>query len=256
MFAVVLLLEMSTTVASEPGRPPRGWVPAPPPATEQNWQCAHESSSRWEVKLVKGELQIAPKPRTPNWAVPDEPEPLSMDLPGGRLVAIDHGEFGGWIVWRDSETKATEKVVKDHTVQFISYRTGIFAVTGSSHMSPGEGRVLALARDPNGKWSARAFADFEGAPITALRLDDETILVLTMTGVVRVELGTGRREVLRRNDKWYQLYVTSMVTLGKSIFIGGRHGIIRLTPAAQGYQEEWWVPQSCRRFGPGCRCAR
>jgi hypothetical protein len=236
----------ATRMITSSDHPPPGWVSVPPPTTEAEWFCANYSEGL-RVAQDGAALEIS-RFREVNTVV--------LAIPGGKFVGLNRGEFGGTLEWQDAASKKSAIVLDDNPVALLAAKAGVFVFVGLAHMGMDTGRILKLDRRGT-RWDASQILDLGSAPSAIHRLDDETTLVLTTLGVVKVNLRTADRHELFKNKKWGPfLYVNSVVPFHGSIFVGGRRAVIRLAPKNGAFTEEWWVPATCsRKIGKGCKCA-
>lgn len=234
----------STTIISSSDHPPAGWVSVPPPKTEDEWLCANYSE---DLKVVGSgaSLQVSRFRET---------DTVVLAIPGGKFVGINRGEFGGSLEWQDAVSKKTQRVLDDNPVALLAVKPGVFVFVGLAHLTMDEGRILRL--DPRGShWQSTQLLELGSAPAAIHLLDGATTLVLTTTGVTKVNLQTAKKENLFKNEKWGFLYVNSVAPFKDSIFVGGRRAVIRLSPKNGTLSEQWWVPATCRRkAGKNCQC--
>jgi len=98
----------------------------------------------------------------------------------------------------------------------------------------------------------------DGAPEAFTKVSDDTILVVTTRGVSRIS-SSGGSELLLRRDLGV-LYPNSVATTPDGvIYIGAALFVIRLSPHAREYLEQWMLPDSCTHFeiqGLDCVCEK
>jgi hypothetical protein len=252
---MVLLIAVSQLLVADASRtmalirssehPPEGWVSVSPPESDDEWFCANYSE----------DLRVSPSGAVLEVSRFRETDTITLTVPGGRFVGVNRGEFGGTLDWRAAGTKKPQKVLDDNPVALLAAKPGLFVFVGLSHMMTDAGHVLRLDRR-DARWKATEIVDLRSAPTAIHPLDDETTLVLTSTGVSKLNLRTAHKVDLFKNEKWRPfLYVNSVTPFQGSIFVGGRRAVIRLAPKEGLLSEEWWVPASCRRkIGKKCVC--
>lgn len=227
---------------------PADWHTDAPPLNEQGWRCANADPHDWEVADGNrpGESVIRASRRA---------DRVVEVLADGQLVGLDHGEFGGSIAWEPKQGPPAMLVLQANPVAMARRGDDVFIAEGLAHLTINTGRVLRLHRQPGG-WKVTPFADLGEAPSNAYRVDDDTWLILTHSGLVRLSLATGRSERVYRNDRWRGVYPNSVRPDGEGWVIGARHAVIRLRPVViGGYMELWLLPMFCPGSAdPGCRC--
>ena len=99
----------------------------------------------------------------------------------------------------------------------------------------------------NGNRKLQQVVDLGSAPNAFAKNAPDSMLVLTTTGLLRVET-SGKIEHLLKT-RYEILYPNSMtLTASGVIYIGMRHFVTRLTPSGNTYTEEWFVPADCTTF--------
>ena len=176
----------------------------------------------------------------------------------GWLVGLDAGEFGGGLWWFNSDGGDGKLLSNDRVVGFAEGPKGVLVLTGIAHLGVDHGEVLLVKGGAGVGRSVEPLADLGAAPRAFVAETGDSLLVMTTRALVRVK-SSGAVERLM-NTNYGMLYANSM-TLSPSgvIHVGMRHFITRLTPSADGYKEEWFVPASCPSFSIrdfDCVCAR
>jgi hypothetical protein len=225
-----------------------------PPNSEMAWACAnYQVKDTWQVAYEGDSTRI--------WRTgPADARPVQMSVPRGTLVGYNSGEFGGQLVFRDSQQLDEKTILKGNPVAlFRQSADTVILVEGLGHMGVRSGHVIALvARQPGG-WKVAYSINIGTAPDAAIVLND-TVLIATSDGVLGVSLRTRTVNPVFRNENWHLLYATTIVRLpDQTILVGMRRAVAALVPGADGYREEWLVPTSCRDLtgphnGP-CSCS-
>lgn len=237
--------KLALTTISDASRPPPGWVAIPPPRTEREWYCANYSDDLSVVKVGEAVQILAGT----HYVQP------TLSLPMGTFVGTNGGEFGGQIEWHDRATGLVTTVRRDNPVAFLSQNSRVFVFVGLAHLSMDEGELLELKLSKKGRWTASSLMKLGAAPDAILPLGGSEVLVLTTTGVLKVNLATHRMTRVNRNMQWFLIYANSIAQLNDSIMIGARRAIVRLRPEGGRLVEEWWVKSDCRQqVGESCRC--
>jgi hypothetical protein len=262
------LTSAAPPAASSPA--PEGWAPYPRPAAESaELRCANHSQREWRVEAEGEGLKISPDalrlhqdPLPPEInlrevAVGTKGERRVLRVEDGWLVGIDVGEFGGGLWWFGPEGGGGRKLSAENVVGFARTSKGVLALTGLAHMGLDYGKVLSITDGAGEGRKVEPFADLGAAPQTFVEESPDSLLILTTRALLRVS-ASGEVEQLLPTT-YSSLYPNSM-TLSPSgvVHVGMRHFVTRLTPAAGGYKEEWFVPAGCAKFrlrGFDCVCA-
>jgi hypothetical protein len=239
---------------------PEGWVRYPvPPAGGAALRCANYSTREWRVTAVGENLKVSLDARS-NHQDPLPPgldlKRLAVDAKGERhvirvedgwLIGSDAGEFGGGLWWVSSEGRSSKRLAGENVVGFAESWRGVIALTGLAHMGQDDGQALRITEGEAGNRKVEALANLGGAPRAFATEASDSVLIVTTRGLVRLRTSGSVEQLLPTN---YGLLYPNSMTLSPSgvIHVGMRHFITRLTPAGDGYQEEWFVPAGCARF--------
>jgi hypothetical protein len=173
----------------------------------------------------------------------------------GWIVALNGGEFGAGIWWVSKDGSKRRDLGGGHVVELIKTSAGVLAPIGLDHISAGHGAVLLIDQAKNGRWRSKRLAAIGSSAYAATAVTNRSILVVTRTQLVRVNLD-GKVTVLHRGrwDGQFELRkgVVSSFSPGSivqgadgRIWIGMNAAIVHLVPDAKGYREEWLVPRTC-----------
>ncbi len=259
--------EMRAQGVSQRMPTPRGWAVYPPPGTEsEDRDCANFSNKAWKVKLTAEELQIDLIPVNSKVIdpLPFEIDPAVIDsgksgqritlgdrhvhrADKGWLVGFDAGEWGGALLWSDIDGNGWTKLASVNVVGFTELASSLLIFVSFVHMDIDEGQILRAERDKNNTWVVSSFADLDGAPILFLSGLDDSIIILTTSGLFRLRAPRSI-ELLLETD-YDGLYPNSMVRVQTNVlYIGMRHFVTRVALRDGRWVEEWMVPEDCTRF--------
>lgn len=90
---------------------------------------------------------------------------------GGHAIAIDEGEFGGRLMFREADGESYT-LVDDNALAIHAMPYGVIALTGLAHKTLNRGAVHRLDREPGGRVAASHMLDLPGAPCDQLREGD------------------------------------------------------------------------------------
>lgn len=252
MFSLVLALaSIAEPVVARGTHAPNGWMAVAPPTTEAQWQCANYAKDEWRVSLLRGaDVGISPD---------NHSGVVRLALPDGVLIGQNHGEFGGKVEWKGTNAKLSLVLANKNPVAFTQAGSSVLVASGLAHMSMDQGEIIRLDRRSGGSWHGTRALDLGGAPTAAYRSDASTWIILTNTGVKRVDLNKMTVTEIYRNPGWFNIYPSSIAPSGGSWLIGARRAVVRLDPTGSGYKEEWLVPAGCRDLRPApdyeCTCS-
>ena len=181
----------------------------------------------------------------------------TLRVADGQLIGDNRGEFGGDVWWFPTRG-AREHVAAANVHAFLRTADTIWGLTGLAHLSLNSGQLVRFDRIA-GHWRMTPIIELGAAPEAFVRLSHDWFLVLAVGRVVRVS-PTHAIDLVHANRVWLATYPRSIARDRQGvIYLGMRSGIVRLTPSAAGYTEDWLVPAACRHRVPTgalreCRC--
>ncbi len=115
----------------------------------------------------------------------DQVPEVGIRVAGGSLLGSDRGEWGGELVFVDSEGNQT--IILHKNVQNIcTLSSGIVAVTGLSHLMMDEGVLFKVTRGDDGTWHTSKWRVLPDAPLTSGLLANGNLYVGCYLGSVEV----------------------------------------------------------------------
>jgi hypothetical protein len=93
----------------------------------------------------------------------------TLDFPDGKLVGVNHGEWGGELSWQPRNAKP-EVIDKENVIAILKEGDNAVAIFGLAHMSLDYGRAMSLTRKSDGTWATGRLIQLFAEPeaITAL----------------------------------------------------------------------------------------
>jgi hypothetical protein len=98
----------------------------------------------------------------------DQPNRVTLEVPGGQLVGTDHGEFGGDLRF-DASSGAIEPLLQKNVLQVMTLGKRTIALTGLLHMGTAEGAIYEVSRDTAAHWRATLWRGLDGPPLWAAK---------------------------------------------------------------------------------------
>ncbi len=170
---------------------------------------------------------------------------FSTKVTDGWIIGFNKGEWGGGLWWFSPDGKKRSKISKDQVVGFLETDAGLLALEGCSHGFADEGKIIRLSRGGDGFWHSELFVDLKGAPETAVKDRDGTLMVATHDRLLRIHPGTRELEVLLADAFWGGLGPNSVIhPPSGSIFVGMRHGVVEVEKIGAVYNPKWLIPNA------------
>lgn len=197
---------------------PSRFVETQPPATTgKEWHRLNASNKEYRVRNVEGTLKID-RATDINWSL--------LDIPGGRLKGVDHGEFGGSLTFIPNDNTQQPIEIKEGHVRFVfSFHSKVYFIEGHSHMGFIGGALYELTRTGN-NFGYKKLLDFEDAP-EALTIYKDRLLIAGYQSFYIVN--NFKTETIFKQTFWTGLYPNSIAAFDdEHVFIGMRGGIVKL----------------------------
>jgi hypothetical protein len=236
-------------------------------ADENTLRCFNFSHNEWHVSLEADDVNITKwSGRKPD--IPSLPPRLKLEpgMPGrtmnaglsgavhfasGWLLAYDAGEFGGGLWLTNEDGSDTKRILTDNVRAIVPLDGGgVLVLSGLAHMSLDFGNVFIFSNPDGMNIPLQYAAHLDGAPSAFTKLADGSVLFVTTQSLNAISTKPSKPAELNYFPKWRKmLYPNSIVALNDgTIFIGMRMFVLRLTPIPAGYNEDWLLPNSCRKF--------
>lgn len=101
----------------------------------------------------------------------DRSDEQALDVPGGRLIGIDQGEWGGNLRF-ETPGRVIQPVLATNIFTLTTLGGRTIAVTGLLHMAIAQGAIYDISRDATGMWHATPWRGMDGPPLwTAMAKD-------------------------------------------------------------------------------------
>lgn len=189
----------------------------PPKVWSKEWQPLNNSKNTFGVEIKNGKLEI--KRVNPTYD-------SEFDLPNGKLIGINGGEFGGKLSYVPSDKSKEEIEIKETNAKYIfSFKGKIYFLEGLAHMDWSVGGLFELTINDD-KFTYNEIVDLEDSP-EAFTIFEDTILIATHKNFYIIK--DNKKELVFKNTFWESLYPNSIAALDpKNVFIGMRGGIVKI----------------------------
>jgi hypothetical protein len=108
-----------------------------------------------------------------------------LQVPEGRLICINDGEFGGRLLLKDNF--GVEKSIQHGNFCAIySIQDKIITVNGLAHLSIQSGYLCLVEKNPDGHYSAEKILALPGAPLCSKIAQNGNLLINTLGGTVEL----------------------------------------------------------------------
>lgn len=242
---MLTFLTSALLIAAAAGSPVADWVEHPMSAADLT--CANYSAREWAVRLGRdGVVRAFPA---------EHRELFERRVPGGYLVGIDRGEWGGGAWWLGDDGQSSH-LTTANVSSIVVNGEDVWLLTDVERSAVERG-VVHLAKRRETGWSLQRVAVLETSGLQATADGSGALLVLASDGLHRVAR-SGESTRLAEGD-FGALYSTSMVRDARGhVFVGMRHVVVEFVPAEPRWKARWLVPADCVRFAQGedddCAC--
>lgn len=191
-------------------------TPAPKPGSGKWYQLNH-SKNEYGVANENGKLAV----RKIKGVKIHE-----VQLPNGKLVCADHGEWGGSLSFVPADTTQQVKEIKKGNIKDV-FKLGneFYILEGLAHLGIRRGALYKLEIKDQ-EFSYTKLFDFEDAP-EAYTVYNNKILIAAHDSFFIVQ--DSQKNQILKDAFWSSLYPNSIAAFDdQNIFIGIRGGIVKL----------------------------
>ena len=188
-----------------------------PKVGSENWFLLNYSDNEFKVENENGTLRIHKT---------EENNTTEYDLHDGKLIGINHGEFGGQLKFIPSSRTKNEVIIKGGNVKFIFlFHDKLYFIEGLAHMGYSGGGLYQLDRT-NDTFSYEKILEFDDAP-EAFTVYHDKFLIAAYESFYVIE--NFKKNIIFSKTFWSSLYPNSIAAFDdKNIFLGIRGGIVKL----------------------------
>ena len=190
---------------------------APPKPFSKAWDSLGYSLNDFEVKITNGELHVNPIKAV---------QSNDFKIKSGLLRAINHGEFGGELIYiPDDHPKKPIKIKNGNAKFLFSLNNEIYFIEGLAHLGIDEGAMFKIdtASQP---FSYKQIIDFGSSP-EAFTVFKNSVFVVTNKYFFIVH--DNKKELIFQDVFWNYLYPNSIAIFNdENIFVGMRGGFAKL----------------------------
>jgi hypothetical protein len=189
----------------------------PPTPSSREWSQLNFSQNEFAVNNVKGHLEVKKT---------HEIDSCSLDIPKGKLKGIDHGEWGGELVFIPNNKSHHIINIKDGNIKFLfKFRDSIYFIEGIAHGETSAGALYRLTAT-NNKFTYEEIIDFDDAP-EAFIIDQNRLLIATHENFYVVQ--NFKKQLIFKKTFWTSLYPNSIAVINdENVFLGMRGGIVKI----------------------------
>jgi hypothetical protein len=197
---------------------PDNFEDTPLPETySKEWYALNLSKYRFDVQIVDGKLDITPF----------KEKPLAQcKVANGTMVGINHGEWGGKLIFLPADSTKSLVQIKSGNIQCIfPFKDKIYFLEGLAHGATNKGALYELEMKQN-EWIPKKILDFDDAPrIHAIYHD--TLFIVTHQNFYIVK--DQKKELLFEHQFWGGLGAASISVFDeRNVFLGIAAGIVKL----------------------------
>ena len=223
--------------------------------SKEKIECSGFSSSNWRVEKEIGGIQIT-KSLSRDLSIENLPfrfnsknisshQRVSAISKAGEfwLLGLDGGEWGGGLWWV-SPDGGQGQLLDMNVRSILETKNGPLVFVGLNHENKKSGEVFLVRPDKTGLIVA-SIAKLKGVPSASILTLDKEVLMISENNLIQMTLDGKMRKIA----KLPLYYPNSMAQDNDgSIWIGGRHFVVRIICQNGGMKEEWYVPDNCKDF--------
>lgn len=188
-----------------------------PKAGSTKWFQLNHSKNEYGVANENGKLTVKKV---------KEINTHEFQLPNGKLVCADHGEWGGSLSFVPADTTQQVKEIKRGNIKDVfTLGNEFYILEGLAHLGIRRGALYKLEIKDQ-EFSYTQLHDFEDAP-EAYTVYDNKILIAAHESFYIVQ--DSQKNQILKDTFWSSLYPNSIAAFDdQNIFIGIRGGIVKL----------------------------
>jgi hypothetical protein len=191
-------------------------TPAPKSGSTKWFQLNH-SKNEYGVANENGKLTVKKV---------KEINTHEFQLPNGKLVCVDHGEWGGSLSFVPTDTtQQVKKIMTGNIKDVFKLNNEHYVLEGLAHLGMSDGALFKLEIKDQ-EFSYTKLLDFEDAP-EAYTVYNNKILIAAHESFFVVQ--DFQKNQILKDTFWSSLYPNSIAAFDdQNIFIGIRGGIVKL----------------------------
>ena len=156
----------------------------------------------------------------------DEKNSSELKIDDGKLIGINHGEWGGKLSFVPNKKEKNEIEIKEGNIKFVfEFNNKIYFIEGLAHLSYSGGAIFELTKDED-KFTFKKILEFDDAP-EAFTIYENKLLIATHKNFYIVE--NFEKELIFENMFWTSLYPNSIAVVDyENVYMGIRSGLVKI----------------------------
>jgi hypothetical protein len=183
---------------------------------------ANHSGNNWKFEIRENQLLVIQKPPRPK---PHEVLPFSDDfmsknqwrflgrcavqkVANGHLVGLDHGEFGGGLLFVSNDEREFYQLDDEFRVKaFFEINSKLYALEGLCHFLTRRGQIIEIYQED--LWTYKSVIELTQTPnvIYKIHKNDDHYLIITERSLVRLTENLAIEHILDSPFSWHVLYL-------------------------------------------------
>ena len=194
-----------------------------PVVGSDEWSQLNRSDDEFNVTMANGQLRISEFRDT---------RTTEFQLPHGKLVGTDRGEWGGQLLFRPADQSGKSFVLANGNIKSIfSLNDTIYYLEGLAHLSLDHGSLNKIDTT-GGEFKLTKVMDLGDSPL-ASTVTHDTLMIASHNRFYLIN--HYHMEVLVDSAFWYALYPNSICERSaNAVFIGMRGGYAELNSVNKG----------------------
>jgi hypothetical protein len=164
-----------------------------------------------------------------------------MPVNDGYLIAINSGEWGGYLEWYSKDGRRKYKISDDKVFEFKKRGDQIFAIEGINHLGTSKGNLIEIKKI-NSKWVSAHIIKLPFAPFGICLNLHNNFIIGTSDNIIEVQRNKTYKVIYTQPiwntyDNTY-LYPRSLFIKKNNLYVGMRKGILKLNLKTK---EQCWL---------------
>jgi len=160
----------------------------------------------------------------------------------GFLIGLNHGEFGGGLLFVSNDGLTSYKIGTSLRIRNIfEWNSRIYAIEGLAHMGSSNGQIIEIFKEDS-SWKYKTLSKLIEAPAIIAKKNNQQIII-TSQYILRLTSNLEIEEILKSPFNWGMLYPSSIHFEKKALFLAMRQGILKIEDFETTPKYKWYIKE-------------
>ncbi|GEO02542.1 hypothetical protein AAE02nite_02060 [Adhaeribacter aerolatus] len=158
----------------------------------------------------------------------------------GFLIGLNHGEFGGGLLFVSNDGLTSYKIGEFLRIKDIfEWNSRIYAIEGLAHLGSSNGQIIEIFKE-NGSWKYKTLSKLIEAPALIAKANNQQIII-TSQYILRLTANLEIEEILKAPFYWGVLYPSSIHIENKTLYLAMRQGVLEIENFETTPKYRWYI---------------